>query len=102
MAKKKAESVSLASITRSVESAVKVAAARHELAVDKATLLDRWEIIGRRLRDVSDMNLAFTFATEVADRVKVPGLKMEPVVTRIGKDILVGFINRDNLPRLLG
>lgn len=102
MALKKAEAVSVASISRSVERAVKLAAARHRLAVDRQTLLDRWEILGRRLRDVSDMNVAFKFAADVARQVKIPGMKVEPIVTRIGKDILVGFIDRGRLPRTLG
>ena len=94
--------VSLDTVARSVESAVKLAAARHQLTVDKATLIDRWEIVGRRLRDVADMNVAYKFAQDVAAGVKIPGLKVQPIVSKIGKDILVGFIERGRLPRTIG
>lgn len=94
MPPRKAEGIALASVARSVEAAVKIAAARQELAVDRDTLLNRWEIIGRRLRDVADMDVAYRFASDVTRRVRIPGVRLEPVVTRIGGDILVGFVER--------
>jgi len=101
MPPRKADSISLSSVARSVDSAVKLAAARHKLVVEGQTLIDRWEIIGRRLRDVTDMNIAFTFASDVAARVNVPGIKIQPVVTRIGRETWVGFIERGSLPKSL-
>ncbi|WP_447602840.1 hypothetical protein [Nitrospira sp. Nam80] len=101
MPPRKAAMVSVSLIAKSVESAVKVAAARHDLAVEKETLLDRWEIIGRRLRDVTDMNLAYKFAEDVTRGVKVPGLAVDPVATKIRGDILVGFIERNRAPKLI-
>ncbi len=101
MAPRRAEGIPLTSVTRSIEAAIKIAAARHQLAVDKETLLNRWEIVGRRLRDVTDVNLAYRLASDVTRRVKIPGLKLEPVVTRIGDDILVGFVERGRLPMIL-
>jgi hypothetical protein len=101
MAPRKAEAVSLAKLTKSVESAIRIAAARHELNVEKDTLLDRWEIVGRRLRNVQDFNVAFRFAEDVTRGVKLPGIRVEPVVTRIGKDILVGFVERSRAKFLL-
>jgi len=98
---RKAESVSLASVARAVDKAVKVAAARHELRVEDQTLIDRWEIIGRRLRDVADMNIAYRFASDVSGAVKIPGIRVEPIVTRIGRDTWVGFIERSRLPKAL-
>jgi len=98
---RKVDAVSIESVAKSVESAIKLAAARHNLAVDKTTLLNRWEIIGRRLKDVKDMDVAFRFASDVSSKVKVPGLAIVPVVTKIGKDILVGFIERSNIPKTL-
>lgn len=101
MPPRKAQAISLTSINRAVDAAVKIAAARHDLAVDKDTLLHRWEIVGRRLRDVKDLNVAYRFAEDVAQRVKIGGLKVDPVLTRIDKDILVGFIERGMLPRII-
>jgi len=95
----RAESISVQTLARSVEGAVKKAAARYDLTVDRSTLLDRWEIIGRQLRGVRDMNVAFNFASDVARAIKVPGVIVNPVVGKIGRDILVGFIERGRLPK---
>jgi len=102
MAPRKAERIALSSVARSVDSAVRIAAARQKLAVEGDTLFNRWEIIGRRLRNVADINEAYEFASAVTARVKIPGARLQPVVTRIGKDILVGFVERGRalvLPR---
>jgi len=101
MPPRRAQTVSLVSISRAVESAVRVAAARHELKVDTDTLLDRWELIGRRLRGVKDLNVAYKFAQDVSRGVNLRGLRLTPVVTKIGPDILVGFIERGSLPKVL-
>jgi hypothetical protein len=101
MAAKKAESVSLKSIAKSVESAVKIAAARFDLVVEKDNLIDRWEIFGRRLRNTSDLNMAYQLAESITRGVKIPGLKAEPVASRIGKNILVGFIDRGGMSKIL-
>lgn len=97
----KAATISVETLARSVESAVRIAAARHKLTVDKSTIIDRWEIVGRRLRDVKDMNVAFAFAADVARGIKVPGIKVEPIVSRIGRDIWVGFIDRGRLMKTI-
>lgn len=102
MPPRKAQTISLTAVSRAVDSAVKIAAARHDLAVDNETLIDRWELIGRRLRDVKDLNVAYKFAQDVARGVNVKGMKVDPVITRIGKDVLVGFVERGNLPKVLG
>ena len=101
MAPRKAQAISLASVSRAVDSAVRIAAARHDLAVENDTLLDRWELIGRRLRDVKDLNVAYKFAQEVTRGINVKGLRVDPVVTRVGNDILVGFVERGSLPKVL-
>jgi hypothetical protein len=103
MAPRKAEVLALGSLGRSIDSAVKLAASRYQLTVDSNTILDRWEIIGRRIRGAVDMNTAYSFATDVARGVgaKVPGLSVQPIVSRIGRDTWVGFIERGRLPKSL-
>lgn len=100
MAPRKAQAVSLSSLSKSVDSAIRLAAARHDLTLDKETFIDRWEIIGRRLRKGSDLAAAGALAEDIARKVKVPGIQAVPVVTRIGKDILVGFIDRGRLSQM--
>ena len=69
-----------------------------QFTVDKDTIFDRWEIIGRRLRNVTDINTAYGFAQDVVARTKLPtGLRVDPVVTRIGRDIWVGFVERGRI-----
>lgn len=94
MATRKAAVVSLSSLNRSVEAALRIAAKRNKLGVQPGNLIDRWEIIGRRLAKAVDLGLAFTFAADVAAAVKVPGLSVDPAVARIGPDIWVGFIDK--------
>jgi len=101
MASRKAETVSLSGLARAVDRAVAIAARRHDLVVERSTLLDRWEIFGRRLDRVRDLNEVFAFARDVAGSVKLAGIRPEPVVCRFGRHILVGFIERAGIPRLL-
>jgi hypothetical protein len=101
MAPRRPATVSLASLSRAVDSAITVAAKRHGVVVDSQTLLNRWELVGRRLRDVKDLNAAYQIAKEVTAGVKVQGLRIQPVVSRIGNDILVGFVERGSLPKVL-
>ena len=97
----RAEFVSIDMLAKSIDRAVAIAAKRHELAVERPTLLDKWEIVGRRLAKVHDLDAAFNFAQDVARSVKVPGIRPQPVVVKIGKQIICGFIERANIPRQL-
>ena len=95
------KAVSLASVSRAVDSAVRIAAQRHNIVVDSATILDRWELIGRRLRGVQDMDAAFQMAKDVSAKVNIAGVRLVPVVSRVGGDILVGFVERGSVPKIL-
>jgi hypothetical protein len=101
MSPRRPETISLASLSRAVDSAIKIAAKRHSVVVDSQTILNRWELIGRRLRDVKDLNVGYQIAKDVSAGVKIPGLRLQPVVSRIGNDILIGFIERGSLPKVL-
>jgi hypothetical protein len=46
--RRKAKGVPLASVARSVEKAVKLAATRHDVKLAGATLLNGWEIMGKK------------------------------------------------------
>lgn len=101
MPRRAAPAISLKSIATSVDSAIKLAAARQSIAVDKETIIHRWEIFGRRLRNVTDVDIAYNFASEVSRRVTLHGLDVEPIVTRTGKDVFVGFIEKSSTPKVL-
>jgi len=44
------------------------------------------------------MNDAFAMATQITKAANLQGLKATPAVSRIGGDILIGFVARGNLP----
>ena len=80
MARRKAKGVPLASVARSVEKAVKLAAARHDVKLAGETLLNGWEIMGKRYPSNLDLGVAFAVATDITNRVKISGLRIEPAV----------------------
>ena len=92
--KRRADMVSIASLSKSIDTAVALAAKRHDAVFEKDNVILNWEILGRILRKMNleggqtRLDLA---ATVVKNLSKVKG---QPVVTKIGKDIFVGFIER--------
>ena len=102
MASRKVETVSIQKLVGSIDKAVHIAAKRHQIAVESDTLINRWEIVGRQLREAVDLNEAYKFAAEVTRGVSLQGIKAQPVVARVGGDILVGFVERAGMPRVLG
>jgi hypothetical protein len=93
--------VSVVTLTKAIDKAVAVAAERHKITVERETIQHKWEIIGRVVPTGTDLNVAFRFATDVTKSLKIEGLKPDPVAVRLDKKILVGFIDRGALPRLL-
>lgn len=92
--KKRVETVSLSSLSKSIDKAVSLATDRHGVVFDKENVILNWEILGRILREM-DLSGRDTRLDVAATIVKnVSGIKGQPVVTKVGKDILVGFIER--------
>ena len=102
MATRKANVVSIKDLSKSVDKAVEVAAKRLQLGAVGPTTSFNWEIIGRKVKGFQDLDVAHDLAVSVAQKVKLSGIVAEPVSIRIGKDILVGFIEKARLPRILG
>jgi hypothetical protein len=94
MARKRAESISIANVSKSIDRAVALAAKRQDLRPAAGNLGFPGHLAGRILRDFGDVNAAFAFATDVSRNVKIPGATVEPAVLKIGPDILAGFIER--------
>jgi hypothetical protein len=92
MATKRAEVVSMTNLAKAVDRAVVVAAKRHDAVLEKDTLLLNWEIVGRRIREFEGNPLQL--AADISKNVNVAGIKAQPVATKFGKDIFVGFIER--------
>lgn len=99
MAAKRAQVISMKELAKSIDRAVEVAKKRHGVLTDSQTLFVNWEIVGRILRDLRDMNAAFKVATDITSGVKVQGIKAQPACVKIGPDILVGFIEKAGIPK---
>jgi hypothetical protein len=102
MAVKRADVISAKDLSTSIDRAVAAAVKRHKVKAEPSNLLINWEILGRILREYEDMNAAFNFASEVSKNVELRGFKTSPAVCRINRDILVGFIEKANLPKQFG
>lgn len=98
---RRAESISLEALSKSVDAAVLRATKALGAPSTAPTLSMKWEIVGRRVSGLSAGD-AFDLAESITSSIKVPGLVAQPAISRIGKDILVGFINRSNLPLSIG
>ena len=99
--KRRAEVLSLADLSKAVDRSVALASKRHELATEAGNLMVNWQILGRILRNFEDLNQALSFAKDVTRGVKIQGLKGQPVVLKVGPDVLCGFIERSQLPQLI-
>lgn len=95
---RRVETVSLASLTKSIDRAVALAAKRHEAVFEKQNLILNWEILGRILREMNADSGRTRLDVASTVLKAMPGVKGQPVVTKIGKDILVGFIERSGRP----
>jgi hypothetical protein len=102
MAKRRAQVVSTRDLSKSVDKAVALAVKRHKVKTATSNLVLNWEIIGRLLRDVTDVNVAFQFASDVTKGVQLQGVSAQPALAKLDRDILVGFIERARLPRQIG
>jgi len=96
--KKRVETVSLSSLSKSIDKAVGMATKRHGVSLDNDNVILNWEILGRILRemDLSGKDTRLDVAATITKNVV--GIKGQPVVTKFGKDILVGFIARSGSP----
>jgi hypothetical protein len=94
---RRADTMSAAQLSKSISKAIDLAAKRHSAVLDKENLVYNWEILGRVLRemDLSRGQTRLDVATTVVKNLPA-GFKAQPVVTKIGKDVLVGFIDRSN------
>jgi hypothetical protein len=93
--KKTAELVKGTDLSKMVDKAVAIAAARHQVAVSDTNLIIKWELIGRYLKDGL---LADKFAGDVAAELGRAGLAVQPASLRFGRQILCGFFEKVNIP----
>jgi hypothetical protein len=102
MPTRKVQSISVKELSASIDRAVTLASKRRGLKTDGPNLALGWEIYGRILREAVDLNVAFETAAEITKGVNARGLQAEPTVSRFDRSILIGFIERVGVTKLLG
>ena len=99
----KVESISLKTLSSSIDRAVALAERRRGIKTDGPNLALGWTIYGRILREAAvDIDSAFQTAAAITKAAKVRGIQADPTVTRVGKNILIGFVERAAAPKLIG
>lgn len=93
-AARRSEVVSIASLSKAIDRAVDLAAKRHNVVFGSENVVHNWEILGRVLREVREAGRQTRLDVASTVLKSLPGVKGQPVVTKVGKDILVGFIER--------
>jgi hypothetical protein len=89
-----AEVVSLGTLSKSIDKAIGLAAKKHKVTFGGDTLILNWEILGRILREMNEEGRLTRLDVATTVMKSIPGVKGQPVVTKLGKDVLVGFIER--------
>jgi hypothetical protein len=92
--RRRSEVIGIGALSKSIDKAVALAAKRHNVAFGSDNIIANWEILGRILREMTLGGRETRL--DVANTIlkNLPGVKGQPVVTKIGGDILVGFIER--------
>jgi hypothetical protein len=100
MASRKVQTISVSRLMSAVDKAVAQAARNKGVTLEGPTVINRWEIIGRVLRERVDFDEAFALATQITKAGNFQGLKVQPAAGRFGGNILIGFVAREALPTL--
>jgi hypothetical protein len=97
MAARRAKVVSLTDLSKSVDKAVTLAMKRHGIKTEGGNVIHDWDTVGRILRDPQDLALAMDAATTICKAVKVLGIVPQPKVTKVGSNVLIGFVAKEQL-----
>lgn len=90
--KRQAETVSLTSLSKSIDRAVELAAKRYGIEVENDNVILNWEFIGRQVREATVAEEAQMLAAASSVARAVP--KAQPVVTRFMRRIFIGIVYR--------
>lgn len=92
---KRVELISARKLPDMVEKAVELAIERTSIKPSKFSVITKWELIGRRLKDMGEAKI---FADEVALNMGKSGVEVNPAVLAVDKWIIAGFFERINVP----
>jgi hypothetical protein len=97
-----ADVVSAADLAKSIDGAITRAATQFNVPSGGPSLSLRWEIVGRIMKNMEPAQ-ALDIAGQVAKAVnRLPGIDAQPTISRVKGGILVGFIERSQIPRSFG
>lgn len=85
--------VSARELARTVDAAVKAAGIRGEPV--SGPVIVKWELVGRVARNLAQGQ---ELATAITDELGKSGMKVQPAVLSVGKQIICGFFEPPNVP----
>lgn len=94
---KKANLISARELPKTLEAAVKAASVRVAGAEAAGPLIVKWELMGRRAKNLAQGQ---ELATAITAEIGKSGLKVKPAVLSIGRDVICGFFEPANIPQL--
>ena len=100
MPARRAKVVSLKDLSKSIDNAVALATKRHGIETEGNNVILNWILVGRILRAKADAGVAMAAAITISKAVKVPGITPQPTLSKVGGNILVGFIAKGQLAEL--
>lgn len=90
-AKKRSKVISAASLSKSIDRAVALAAKRHDVVLEHENIIADWRIVGRQVRSLDQAD-ALDVATTIVKAIDEPGFKGMPAVVKIGRHVIMGFL----------
>lgn len=87
--------VSARELSRTVEAAVKSASARVAGAEASGPVIVKWELVGRVAKNLAQGQ---ELATAITGELGKSGLKVQPAVLGVGRQIICGFFEPPNVP----
>ena len=87
--------VSARELSKTVEAAVKAASARVAGAEASGPVIVKWELVGRVAKNLAQGQ---ELATAITGELGKSGLKVQPAVLGVGRQIICGFFEPPNVP----
>jgi hypothetical protein len=94
-APEKPQLVSVCDLSKTVETALQSARVREIGAEPADSVLVKWELVGRRARDLLEGE---KLALAITEELGGTGFAARPAVLGIGKEIICGFFEPPNVP----
>jgi hypothetical protein len=91
----KSKLVAARDLSKTLEAAMKAANARVGGSEASSALIVKWELVGRRAKDFAQGQ---KLAAEITAELGNAGIKVQPAVLGVGREIICGFFEPPNVP----